>query len=333
MVIIEKWRDYEAMKVIRKISLASVIFIMLVCILTACQANTEKKDVASETKEVNADGEAHLYKDATGKEVEIPNSPKRIVAIQYVGDILALGVKLEGTTSYWWDTYPNELADVQNIGDRPVNVEKILALQPDLIITDDLDDQTELEQLSKIAPTVSLTFWLDEPFAHLNLIADVLGEQDEAKAWMERYDESVQKTKEQLKPYIKEDETVLLLIASGKELGVSGVRNGGYTLYKQLGFNAPSKLQALIDKEANFGFETISMESIADFAADRIFIELDDNSEVTKETAKQLQKSEVWKNLPAFKNNQVYTVSNIWGLGDASSMKGQLEEIVQQIVK
>ena len=156
----------------------------------------------------------HTYKDATGAEIEVPSNPKLVVAIQYVGDLLALGVKPQATTAYNLKSYPAELAGVENIGDRPVNREKLLSLQPDLIITDDLDDKSDMEQLAKVAPTVFLEFWLNEPFTHLHSLAEVLGKQKEAQAWMDAYNQEVQATKERIKPYVKDGETALLLIVS-----------------------------------------------------------------------------------------------------------------------
>lgn len=268
------------------------------------------------------------FTDATGKAIEIPANPTRIAAVQYVGDMLALGVKPFMTTNYYLDTYKTELAGVASMGDRPVNAEKLLEAAPDLILTDDLDDAGALEQLTKIAPTVSLTFWLNEPFAHLHSVAELLGKEAEEKAWMADYEAAVASAKEKIADKRQPDDTALLLIASGKDLGLSGIRNGGYTLFTQLGFKAPDKLQKLIDKDPNFGFEAVSLEAIGDYQADHIFIELDDDTDVTKETVKQLKDSGIWRNLPAVQNGRVYEVSNKWGLGDATSMKEQLDEAV-----
>lgn len=339
------------MQQFRKLKISVPIVLSLILLLAGCGSSNNNNSGKSASPSVSAPASApasvsasaspsappssaaadakRSFTDATGKAIEVPANPEHIAAIQYVGDLLALGVRPTMTTNYNLDTFKDELAGVSSIGDRPVNTEKLLAGTPDLILTDDLEDAAAYEQLTQIAPTVSLTFWLNEPFAHLHSVAQLLGKEAEEQAWIKEYEAAVAATKEQIASKRQPDSTALLLIASGKDLGLSGVRNGGYTLFTQLGFKAPPKLQQLIDKDPNFGFESVSMEAISDYAADYIFIELDDETDVTKQTVQELTASGVWKNLPAVKNGHVYEVSNKWGLGDATSMKAQLDEVVK----
>jgi len=92
-------------------------------------------------------------------------------------------------------------------------------------------------------------------------------------------------------------------------------------------------MKPLLDKDQNFGFETLTLEALPGFSPDNLFVEMDDDSQVTQATFQELQKSEVWNTLTAVKTGKVYTVSNKWGLGDASSLKDQLAEALAHIVK
>ena len=273
------------------------------------------------------------YKDATGKELQIPSQPQKIAAINYVGDLLALGVKPAYTTNYNLTTYGDLLAGVETVGDRPVNVESVTAAAPDLIITDDTGDETEYNQLAKIATTAKLAFWSPDPYEHLNSLAAMLGKEQEAASWISTYEAKVKSVKDEISNNVQPGETGLLLIVSGQDMGVSGVRNGGFPLYRQLGFAPPAKLQPLLDKDENFGWETVTLEGLADINPDHLFVEMDDTSEVTKQTFDNLMGSEVLKGLNAFKNNHVYTVTNQWGLGDATSLDAQLDEALAQFKK
>ncbi|ANY69522.1 hypothetical protein BBD42_25820 [Paenibacillus sp. BIHB 4019] len=276
---------------------------------------------------------AKTFTDAMGKEAVLPENLDHVAAIAFVGDLLALGVKPAYTTEYNLNTFGELLSGTESIGDRPVNLEKLTALAPELIVTDDTDDKKEVEQLSKIAPAISYAFWTPDPFEHMNKLAELLGKEAEAQAWKERYDAKVQDAKSKLGAAVKEGDTALLLIVSGKDMGVSGIRNGGYTLYKQLGLAWPENMQPLMDENENFGYESLTLEALPSFAADYIFIEMDDTSEATKEMYNDVVNSEIWQSFDAAKEGHVYTVSNKWGLGDATSLEAQLDEIAAQLVK
>ncbi|OBZ14432.1 hypothetical protein A8L34_10865 [Bacillus sp. FJAT-27264] len=302
--------------------------------ITATAAPTASAETAT-TPQAPAEtaGGTRQYTDYSGKEITIPVAPKNIVAIQYAGDLLALGVKPAYVTDYAKHTYGAALDGVKSIGNRPVSLENVLAAAPDLILTDDTGDASEGEQLAKVGPTITLPFWTEDPFLHFNQLAEILGKQAEAQSWLEQYHTKVSEVKQAIEPKVKEGETALLLIISGKDMGISGIRNGGYTLYRQLGFTPTPEMKPLLDKNENFGFETLSLEVLPKYSPDNLFVEMDDDSELTSSTFEQLKESGVWKSLNAVKNNKVYTVTNKWGLGDATSLYAQLEEAQAQIVK
>jgi iron complex transport system substrate-binding protein len=310
----------------RKVGMAAIIVILLMSMITACGSSSKVESTEQPSTRV--------YKDGTGKDITIPADPQKIVAINYVGDLLALGVKPAYTTDYNLKSFTAELSGVSSVGNRPVNTESVISAAPDLIIADDTGDATEVEQLSKIAPTVTLTFWLTDPLDHLNMLAELLGKQAEARSWRETYDAKAADVKGKIKASISAgDETALLLIVSGQDMGISGIRNGGFTLYRQLGFAAPEKMKPLLAKDENFGFDTISLEALPEFNPDHLFVEMDDDSKLTKETFKQLQESPIFKSLAASKNNKVHVVSKIWGTGDALSLDKQLDDALEKLVR
>lgn len=74
--------------------------------------------------------------DDTGRRVEISGQPSRIISLAPSNTeilyALGLGSKVVGVTSFC--NYPPEAEEVEKIGDLVPNVEKILALDPDLVI-------------------------------------------------------------------------------------------------------------------------------------------------------------------------------------------------------
>lgn len=89
--------------------------------------------------------------------LELETAPKRIVALEYsfVDALLALGVEPVGMAK---DDIPPylaaEIADIPSVGSRyELNLEAILAREPDLILADLSRNREIYGQLSKIAPT------------------------------------------------------------------------------------------------------------------------------------------------------------------------------------
>nr|WP_274520190.1 ABC transporter substrate-binding protein [Lysinibacillus parviboronicapiens] len=72
-----------------------------------------------------------------------------------------------------------------------MNVEKTLALKPDLIIIATTDEKT-YSQLAKIAPTIVI-----DTFAPLNkrlsVLGDIFGKQQQATEWLNNYNEKTEK--------------------------------------------------------------------------------------------------------------------------------------------
>jgi len=320
---------------------AAVALLLLASLVSACsgqrtpsEASPAPTVTAAATQQAAADSPApRIMKDGLGHDVTVPAQPQKLAAIAYVGDLLALGIQPAFTTDYNIQTYGAALQGVENLGGRPVNLERMVAAAPDLIITDDTGDATENEQFSKVAPTAIFPFWTTDPFEHLHKLAELLNKQPEAQAYLASYASKVKDARQRIAPKLQPGATALLLIVSGPDMGISGVRNGGYTLYRQLGFATPEPMKPLLDKDENFGFELVTLEALPGFKPDYLFVEQDDDTELSKETLRKLEDSPVWKSLDAVKQQHVYKVSNQWGLGDATSMAAQLDEILQQLDK
>ncbi|KAB1437849.1 ABC transporter substrate-binding protein [Candidatus Galacturonibacter soehngenii] len=132
-----------------------------VMLLAACQPNStvsqieEGTSVSQAMEVVTKEGEDRKSITTVRGEVEVPVHPEKIVVLNNAfGDILALGVVPAGINDYWaipGSPVEELLKDVPRVND----LEEIMALEPDLIITS-FDKDEEYDKLSKIAPTVSL---------------------------------------------------------------------------------------------------------------------------------------------------------------------------------
>ncbi|EPD51200.1 hypothetical protein HMPREF1210_01797 [Paenisporosarcina sp. HGH0030] len=124
------------MKKIWQLWLATALAAIL---LTAC-GQEEAKPADSKTQDTEIGQEASQFpltiKDVTDNEITLEEAPKAIVSmIPSNTEILyALGLEEEVVGVSDYDNYPEEVASKEKIGGQEFNVEKIISLNPDLVL-------------------------------------------------------------------------------------------------------------------------------------------------------------------------------------------------------
>ncbi|RXZ82484.1 hypothetical protein EBB07_10460 [Paenibacillaceae bacterium] len=339
-----KYRKFNA-------AFGCMVFLLLLTMLAACSSNgpnagsagnkenaTAEPDNSQPSNGEEAGGEVgdggmegdeqaatRTITDYAGRTVEIPMIPKKIIYIGSTpGDFLAVGTKPIGAALSVISTqviYHSELAGIEDIGDNETNLEKILALEPDLIVTDGANSPEHLEALSKIAATVSFDSSVPM-YERFRFIADVIDKKEEAESWIAAYEEKAKATIERLDIHNSETATVLLLL--GKQLYVMGKRGIAVTLYDVLDFTPAPKVQEIIGQSERF--VTISEEVLPDYIGDWLFL-LSNNAEETLEAKQALLDSTVWKTIPTVKNGQVFTMESKWNFDDPITREKFLDEL------
>lgn len=294
----------------------------MVIVLGAC-GNTQKQSEIAETNGDPQTGAARKYETVMG-EIEIPKDPKRIVATQYLGHLLTLGVKPVGAGTASLNQYfLQDLTDgIEDIGDDKAALEKIVALDPDLIIR---PSDKNYEEFAKIAPTIVIPWGAKDVYAELREFGEILGKSEEAEAAIRRYEEKLAEAKAKLDGVVKEGETVGVYEIWAKNFWVVGESFGRGTrnLYSGLGYQPP---EAVKEHIVNGGAgRDISLESLPEMAADYMFVTVYD-ADGGGDRAKEILESALWKSLPAYKNNRIYLLDiNQFSAGDLISLEKQLE--------
>lgn len=314
---------------------------MLLCtalLLSACQAaapepassNTKTAESGQQEKAAAADstasgkaGKTRVYEHLKGK-TEIPAKPKRIVSLFHLGELMALGVKPVGSTTFVLDNpLLKDIEDVEDVG-VPPSVEKILSLEPDLIVTTaPFAEVVEggYDALSKIAPTIVVEQHND-PVKDVAMFGDILGKQEEARRWSEDFLAKTAKSKEAIRPYVGADETFTILNVRANTFFVYGDTNmGGNIIYKYLGLKpAPKVATDVINGET----WDISAEVIPDYIGDRLFLTITDGGEEKlKDVNKLIQHS------PAGQAGRIYTIDfKTYFSSDPISVEQQMDMIV-----
>lgn len=305
----------------------SLLTLVGTLLLSAC-SDTEK---TSETS--NTTAETRVLTDTLGNDVTIPQSPKKIIG-SYLEDYL---IALDEIPVAQWtvgngsiqDYLNDELKDIPTISyDLPY--EEVLKYSPDLLLISSsaLVEGGKYKEYNKIAPTYVVkngedVNWRDQ----LTDIATVLNKEDQAKSIIEDYEELAQKTKETLAKEAPNASAAVLWVTNNQVFLVSETRSSGTVLYSDLSLKIPN-LVAEVSKEATSDWSQVSLEKLAELDADHIFL-------VNSDETDPLFNESVWKNLPAVKNNQVYTMdkSSSWLYNGPIANTKIIEDIEQAIVK
>ncbi|WP_312151161.1 AraC family transcriptional regulator [Paenibacillus odorifer] len=271
-------------------------------------------------------------------DVEVPAEPKRVAADQYMGHLLKLGIVPIGARTFMLDEGWMEKADIpketieqiEDLGDFPLNLEKLTMLDPDLIIGS-IDEN--IEQYEKIGTTVFLPYWeglkTAGPLDKFRSVSKIFGKEKEAEEWITEYEQKVAEAKSKLAGVIKEGETVSIVQFSQKAVYVLAAKGGNYgssTIYNMLQLPPTESAKNMAE-----GFESISLEVLPEYLGDYVFVYNGDADATNK-----AMESNIWKGIPAVKNGKVYLYGDNYHdefvMEDPFSLELQLVTIVNLLL-
>ncbi|CAM4370124.1 ABC transporter substrate-binding protein [Bacillus manliponensis] len=237
------------------------------------------------------------YQSENGK-VEVPANPERVVVLStFAGNVMSLGVNVVGVDS-WSKANPRfekGLKDAVEVSDE--NIEKIIELDPDLIIG--LSNTKNIDKLKKIAPTVTYTYGkVDYLTQHIE-IGKLLNKEKEAKDWVNDFKKRAAKSGDDIRAKIGEDATVTVIENFDKQLYVFGDNWGRGTeiLYQEMKLKMPEKVKEMAQKD---GYYALSAEVLPEYVGDYLVISKQSSADSS------FQETDSYKNMPAVKNNQVF---------------------------
>ncbi|WP_185819836.1 ABC transporter substrate-binding protein [Salibacterium salarium] len=300
----------------------TIISLALVTVLTACGDGDENQEMGSENE--NEDTQStRTYTDSLDREVEIPEEPQDIVAINYFGELTALGITPVGATDYDLDKYEDEVTEgIESVGSEEADAEKILTLDPDLIVVSDYREAEAIENYEKIAPTVALEFG-KPPLEQLETVAELTGREEEHEQWIEEYEADVEEAREEIDPYVEDGETAVVMQFYEKDIYMYSTSTFP-TIYDAAQFEPTEEAKNITDSES------LSQEVIPEYSADRIFVMFADTT--AEENYEELSEKSIWADLPAVQNDKVHIVDNdYWSDFNAKLMKWQLDDLVEKI--
>lgn len=266
----------------------------------------------------SASGARRTVEHAFGRS-EIPVSPRRIVDLTGgagVDQLLTLGLVPKASwgdpaapngACEWFDEvdWPEDVAagEIENVaGADGVNVEKVAATEPDLILGWEYAFDGILDRLEEIAPCVGITPVNGPKWEQgFEKVAKVLGREARYRRWRESYDARLGELRAGMDGS-PEDHTVSVLW-NGDESAIYlyGKPSQPGSIVLDAGFRMP-ELAGIYDQ--------ISTEQFPEIDADAIFVMTNrkDIPERREDFRPTFADNELWQNLEAVKNGRVFPV-------------------------
>lgn len=261
--------------------------------------------------------ETRIIRHALG-DVEIPVNPQQIITLDGSGleNALALGIRPVGTTFNTAIDQPpahlnGKLSGVEHVGTiRQPSLDKILTLNPDLILSMTGLSDDIYSQLTQIAPTVLASFggggdrWKGSFTVHAN----ALDKSDLAEQWMQRYQERLSTFRQQMGDRFDTLEvSVVRLYPDGPSLYLPNSFAG--KILQEAGLSRP------LSQRSSEVQQRISRELLGQADGDVLFVwetNDDPHSQAKDSIVTQLKSDPLWSQLKAVQNDKVYEVPGYW---------------------
>jgi iron complex transport system substrate-binding protein len=259
-----------------------------------------------------------VVKHAMG-ELQVPANPSRVITLTApdLGNAVALGIKPIGTVA--WDLNQqglkyiesylgNEVDEIAYLGSpgQP-NLEKILSLKPDLIISQ-IIHRTIYSQLSKIAPTFLHDVYYDQWGWKkvLKSSGEALNRTQEVEVLLSNYQQRVESLKQKLANQGSKP-TVSLIYADQSSMSFLLKDSFAGRILQDIGLPRPP----LQDKPGTYS-QAMSFELIPQLDGDVIFLIPYGDSD-SLDYLEQLQQHPLWSRLRAVQQGKIYQVSaELW---------------------
>lgn len=263
----------------------SVFVLCISLLLLACEtAHVARVDVAT-----------HEVRDDIGRTVKVPEKIERAIALapSLTEMIFAIGAgdKLVGVTTYC--NYPAEASKVERVGDTQTpNIEKIISLKPQVVF---VSTASQLEAFSKTLDEQGIAVYvvdakgLDEVFANLKTLGEMLGKATEAEKLVETLNARAKAVRDQAS---KKHSRVFVQI-SNEPLFTIGNASFLTELVEQAG-------GVSVTNDVPTAYPKLSKETAAALDPDVIFLS---DSEDNREP------SSAFKDSKAVKNKHVYRIN------------------------
>lgn len=317
--------------------------LMAILVLVACTDTTKEKETPQDgEKETNVEKESQTengMKEITylGNTYQVPENVERIViagTMEAMEDATALKVEPVGAITLageFPEIFKAAMGKAESIGEKQQpNFEKILELQPDVILGTSKFPEEVVQKLEEIATTILVSHISSDWQDNLMLMAQLGDKEEEAKSLLAQYDKDLQSAKTTLVKEFEDDTVMTLRIRGGQMFVYPEDVFFNPSLYNELGLDVPEVIQKAKAQEV------ISIEQLAQVNPDYLFIQVQQSGNQENEQAyEELKKNPIIQNITAFKNDHVYIniVDSLLEGGTVFSKIEFLKALEQDVLK
>ncbi|GIN69794.1 putative ABC transporter substrate-binding lipoprotein YvrC [Bacillus sp. J14TS2] len=291
------------------------IILLLFTLLTGCGTNAEPNTKNSEgnkeqvTEEQTTEEAAYPVTiiDATGKDVEIKEEPERIVSLMPSNTEIVFSLDkgndvVGASTEY--DNYPEEVNEIEKVAANfELNVEKVLSLEPDLVLahgTNLATWESGLKQIEDSGVTVLViedAQSFESVYETIETIGQALGKSDKASELIENMQAQLAEITEK-SAEIADDQkkAVFVELQPAPEIFTTGQGTFMNEMLEKVG---------AINTVTEDGYPTLNEEAVIESNPDVIIV----NYSYIENAVDQVLQRSAWNEVTAVKEAQVYQVN------------------------
>jgi len=323
------------------------ILAVIALLITGCGANeetnegqTETEENTNETNDNTEESASYTVEHAMGT-TEVPATPQKIVILTNEGTeaLLAMGIKPIGAVKSWTgDPWYPHIADqmdgVQVVGtESEVNLEAIVALQPDLIIGNKMRQEAIYDQLKAIAPTIFAETLRGDWKVNFELYSKAIDKEDEGEQVIGNFDSRINELRN--KADLDKEISVVRFMGDHTRIYYTDTFSG--VIFDEIGLKRPAQLEEFFADDPNDMFmRKAGKEQIPQMDGDILFYftyETGDGTASATET--EMLNDPLWQNLTAVQEGNVYKVDDaIWNTaGGVLAANLMLDDLEKYIIK
>lgn len=258
--------------------------------------------------------------------VEVPANPQRVVALAeefMLADLLDLGIQPIASTSslpdgfYALDQF--DTSNIEQLSNMEIDVERLVALQPDLIISYSwLVEEVGFDLLSQLAPTVAIDN-TDYRAAYVS-IAATFGLEERAEERLAEYDTTAEALGEELGASDRTASVATIYPgASDVTLWLGGSADLPQALL-DMGFTLEPSTEA-VEPTGSLNRAYISLEQVDLITGDDLFMMQSENIEGEAETLEEMTSTDLWQHIPAVVADRVHFLDRLGYPGVAGRIR------------
>ncbi|CAN7373847.1 ABC transporter substrate-binding protein [Rossellomorea sp. LjRoot5] len=308
---------------------AFLALLVAIGFLTACGTNDGDQTKKKETAEVTQDESGYPLSldDALNNKVTLEEQPKHIVSLipSNTEILFELGLNKEivGVTDF--DNFPKEAADKEKIGGIEFNVEKIVSLDPDLVLAHESTAKSAEEGLNQLKDAGVNVFIVqdaksfEEVYNTIQDIGTLVGKENQADSVVSEMKSDLDSIQEKASE-VSEKKKVYVEVSPSPDIYSTGKN----TFIDQM-LSMVNAENVMSDQE---GWVQVNQEAVISSNPDVIITTYGYYSENPKE---QIMGREGWEDVTAVKNGDVHDVHSDLVTRTGPRLVEGVEEIAKSI--